>query len=97
MGNMNTMARRREPRYAREDFTDFLRTRECAVLAAGELNTQIEKRVFIEDKLAKIFILDRKRKPASFDGTNMHRDISAYLSMCGAMYRAATWLQTKKH
>lgn len=88
------MARPRQnnPLYTQEDFTEFLRTRECAVLAAGELNTQVQNREFNEDKLAKIFLLDRRRKPSRFDNATLHKEISAYLSICGAFYKASTWL-----
>jgi len=91
---MRTMSK--TVRFTTDDFSYFMRTRECSVLASGELNSQIKKRELNEDALAKIFLLDRKRKPSRFDAKTLHADLNEYLSMCGKFFKAATWASAMK-
>lgn len=88
-------SRQSEIRYHAIDFTEFLRTRECTVLAAGEVNAQVKKREFNTQRLEAIFKLDRKRKPARFDVQTFGEDLAGFMGMCEKFYKAATWLQKK--
>lgn len=87
--------RQTEIRYHAIDFTDHLRTRECTVLAAGEVNRQISERLYNKRRLESIFQLDRKRKPGRFDAKNYGAELAEFMLMCEKFYKAATWLQLK--
>jgi len=76
------------------DFGEHLRSREATILAAGEINTQVKARQFNGDKFTIIFRVDRKRKPASYDGRRGEAELQDFQEFCLKLYRAASGLMS---